>query len=355
MLSTMKASHASDSLTRTKLEQQHAQMPIGTMESTSFDVSVLVIFYNHEAFVTSTLDSIGSQAGVRLHVIIADDKSVDATRDLITAWVAENPLVHCDIEFVEQNIGMMAISSRGMKHVKGRYFVWFGGDDLMLGGKLQKQMAVLDANPSASAVYHDARAFDSVSGATLYYYATKRRYRSNLPVLQYHHFLETSRVLPQTLMYRSNRIDVNNVDYRAGIAFDIIFSMESTKGGSILPLQEVLVDYRKHLGSITASRGFSDGIHNMLQLLYVLAAERFPEISPRIACHQISSSTLILLQRLRSPVAAEIGLCNRQSTCDLFKWNPVLVLYYILVHTSRFIWRSVRGRSLHCQQIYKNS
>ena len=225
----------------------------------------------------------------------------------------------------------------------------------MLGHKLEKQMSVLDANPSATAVYHEARAFDSLTGATLYFYGSKRRYRSNLLVLQYYHFLDTSRVLPQTLMYRSNRIDVKNVDYRAGIAFDIIFSMESTKGGSILPLQEVLVDYRKHLGSITASRGFSDGIHNMLQRLYVLAAERFPEISSRIACHQISSSTLILLQRLRSPVAAGIGLCNSKSRCDLFKWNPVLVLYYIVIHISRFIWRSVRGRSLHCKQNNKKS
>jgi len=351
----METSQPKDSPRSVALEQHAGPVAIRTMQNTSFDVSVLVLFYNHAAFVTSTLDSIGSQTGVHLHLIIADDGSTDVTRGLIKDWVAANPGVHCDLVFVDKNIGLVAIFSRALQNVKGRYFVQFGGDDLMLGRKLQKQMAVLDANQSATAVYHEARAFDSESGETLYFYATKRPYRCRLPVLRYHHFLETGRVLPQTLMYRSNRIAPTHVDSRAGVAFDIIFTMESTKGGDILPLQEVLVDYRKHLGSITASRGFSDGIHNMLQLLYVLAAERFPEISPRIACHQISSSTLILLQRLRSPVAAGIGLCNRQSTCDLFKWNPVLVLYYILVHTSRFIWRSVRGRSLHCKHIYKNS
>jgi glycosyltransferase involved in cell wall biosynthesis len=337
----METSKLDNSLGPLMLEQYN--MPMRTNQNTSFDVSVLVFFYNHAEFVTATLESIGSQTGVRLQIIIADDGSVDATRDLIEKWIAANPLVYCDLEFVEQNIGLIAISARAMKHVKGRYFVWFGGDDLILNGKLEKQMFVLETNPSATAVYHEARVFDSESNDTLYYYSTKRRYRSKLPILQYHHFLDTSRVLPQTLMYRSNRITPKHIDYRAGLAYDILFSMAATKGGSILPLQEVLVDYRKHPKSLTASREFSDGLHHLLQLLYVLAAERFPEIATRIACHQISSGILIQLQRLRSLGGASDSKRSFNIYFEFIKWNPVLVTYYILFHIMQFAWRSVRG------------
>ncbi len=57
--------------------------------------------------------------------------------------------------------------NRALAVHRGELIAWLDGDDVMLPGKLERQVAALDADPSAAGCSHDAEVFDSDSGRTI--------------------------------------------------------------------------------------------------------------------------------------------------------------------------------------------
>ena len=64
----------------------------------------------------------------------------------------------------EENTGIAGAFNRALDAHTGEYIAWLGGDDVMLPGKLSRQVAALQARPDAIGCCHDADVFDSDSG-----------------------------------------------------------------------------------------------------------------------------------------------------------------------------------------------
>jgi glycosyltransferase involved in cell wall biosynthesis len=284
------------------------------------DVTVLVMFYNHADFVDATLDSIFNQHGVSLQVIITDDFSNDGTRDRIIEKTRGISHAIVDTIFPKENIGIPALFIEAIRLIKGKYFVAFGGDDLMHPSKLMLQSMALDEDRNASACYHDARAFKSDSDETLFYYSSKRKYMERLTVVKNDVFLDSARILPQTVMYRSDNIKATDIDCGLGYAFDIIFSIAATKTGPIIPIQGILVDYRRHENSITNSEEFANNIYRRLSLVYEAAHEKFPELQPKIDKAHLSVQALMKLRKFKR-LLAERPLKAKNLLLELKKVN----------------------------------
>ena len=123
-------------------------------------VSVCVITYNHENYLTQCLQGILDQKTIfEFEVIVSDDCSTDGTRKIIEEFTQKYPgkivpVLH------ETKVGGNFNFIDCHNRAKGMYVAHVDGDDLVLPNKLQTQADYLDNNPDCSVVWHRMNIFD---------------------------------------------------------------------------------------------------------------------------------------------------------------------------------------------------
>src|ERR1051326_1917625 len=130
-------------------------------------LSIALTTYNHSAFIGQALDSIlRQQPGFDYEIVIGEDCSTDGTREIIKGYEMHFPNV---IRLLPQtaNLGYVKNFDATLKACHGEYIAVFDGDDVMLPGKLKKQIDFMDANPQYVMSGHDVRVFSSDTGKTL--------------------------------------------------------------------------------------------------------------------------------------------------------------------------------------------
>lgn len=129
-------------------------------------VTVAVVTYNQRDFLDHCLQSILLQDYPNIEIVVADDGSRDGTAELLRSYEARYPGKFV-ILISEQNQGVTPNHDLALSGCRGKYIAWIGGDDLMLAGKINAQVAHLEANPDCNICYHDIELFDSDSGETI--------------------------------------------------------------------------------------------------------------------------------------------------------------------------------------------
>lgn len=96
-------------------------------------VSVIVLTYNSEDFITETLESIKEQTYKRLELIIADDYSADNTSEICNAWLKNNNERFVKAKFVQsnKNTGTSINLNRGIRSSNGTWIKIIAGDDVL--------------------------------------------------------------------------------------------------------------------------------------------------------------------------------------------------------------------------------
>ncbi len=126
-------------------------------------VSVVIAAYNAERWIGETIRSVLTQDYPVAEVIVVDDGSTDATRDVVTAFGSPVRYVY------QENAGSAAARNAGIRLAQGTYIAFLDADDLWLPGKLSAQVACLQAHPECNWCYTDAWLTDET--------AQKRRVR----------------------------------------------------------------------------------------------------------------------------------------------------------------------------------
>jgi glycosyltransferase involved in cell wall biosynthesis len=116
-------------------------------------VSVCVPAYNSEPYIESTLDSVLGQTERDIEVIVVDDRSRDATLELVRARDDERLQVHAN----GRNLGAVPTVNRAMALSRGRYVKILHSDDLLAEDCLEKMADALDRHPSAGLVFAPRR------------------------------------------------------------------------------------------------------------------------------------------------------------------------------------------------------
>jgi len=107
-------------------------------------VSVVIPSYNHEKFVSETIESVLGQDLDDLELIIVDDASTDASRQIIQKYAAEDARVHVILH--ETNCGISKTMNDGIAIAQGKFLASTASDDVWMKDKLSKQLAVLESN-----------------------------------------------------------------------------------------------------------------------------------------------------------------------------------------------------------------
>jgi glycosyltransferase involved in cell wall biosynthesis len=115
-------------------------------------VSVVIPNYNHAGFLCRRIDSVLEQSFRDLEIILLDDGSTDASRDILSGYEKQHACIRC--RFNETNSGSpFAQWNRGVDLAQGEY-VWIAeSDDWALPGYLSRMVAMLDELPNVGIAY----------------------------------------------------------------------------------------------------------------------------------------------------------------------------------------------------------
>jgi glycosyltransferase involved in cell wall biosynthesis len=114
-------------------------------------VSVIVPCYNYAHFLPECVESVLSQPGVDVHVLIIDDASSDNTAEVAAELVDHN----LNVEFRRhpKNIGHIATYNEGIEWAQEEYTILLSADDKLTPGALIRASQLMDAHPEIGFVY----------------------------------------------------------------------------------------------------------------------------------------------------------------------------------------------------------
>jgi glycosyltransferase involved in cell wall biosynthesis len=121
------------------------------------EISAIIPCYNYAHFLTECVESIVSQQGVTVRVLIIDDASTDDTQAVGQALAVHDQRIEYRRHTV--NRGHIATYNEGLAWATGKYTLLLSADDLLVPGALHRAAAVMDAHPEVGFVYGQAITF----------------------------------------------------------------------------------------------------------------------------------------------------------------------------------------------------
>lgn len=126
------------------------------MEDSTVAVSVIVLTYNHEKYISQALDSILEQkTSFPFEILIGDDCSYDQTIQKLLAYKSKFP-EKIRVFLSGENQGATKNAYRLFQQARGKYLAACEGDDFWSDcEKLQKQVTFLEKHPELSGCTHN--------------------------------------------------------------------------------------------------------------------------------------------------------------------------------------------------------
>jgi glycosyltransferase involved in cell wall biosynthesis len=118
-------------------------------------VGVVIPVYNGARYLAAAIDSVLAQAPRPLDVVVVDDGSTDDSAAVARRMGSP---VRC---IQQEHTGLSAAWNRGVAGVAGALLAFLDADDLWVPGKLERQLALLDADPALEAVFGHIEEFTS--------------------------------------------------------------------------------------------------------------------------------------------------------------------------------------------------
>jgi glycosyltransferase involved in cell wall biosynthesis len=112
-------------------------------------ISVVVATYNYGRYLAGALDSALGQSFRDVEVIVVDDGSTDNTGDVIAPYLSDPRVRYERLD----HVGQPAAKNIGIRLARGRLIAFLDADDLWLPKKLEKQIALLKADPTVGVIY----------------------------------------------------------------------------------------------------------------------------------------------------------------------------------------------------------
>jgi glycosyltransferase involved in cell wall biosynthesis len=239
-------------------------------------VSVMCPVYNAEAYLELAMRSVLDQDYPNLQLVISDDCSADASRQVATEVAAQYPHRSIVLNFNEKNLGITANCNHALSLCTGEFVCLFAGDDLMYPDKIRRQVESFAADPGKSLCFHGVDVINDVGEVTAVWQDTRQRYNDVSDIIRHAGIPYAS-----AMMVRSSAIPAWRYDSRVPSASDWLFLIEVAARGGLVPLDGVFGAYRRH-GQGASRRTFDLMSETMLTLDIV--RERYAELNLEPAC-----------------------------------------------------------------------
>ena len=255
--------------------------------------------YNEERFLAEAIESVLAQSFQDFELIISDDGSTDDTVAVARAF-AERAPERIQVLAGEQNQGKPFALNRALAVRRGELIAWLDGDDVMLPGKLDRQVAALDADPRAAGCTHEADVFESDSGNTIGLFSHIHNGGALRDGGIELWFDPTYRMLPSATMFRASLCPSGGFETRLTYTNDWFFDIEVFRRGRCVAINDVLVRYRRHSDNFTTRSDASGVSFEEGMMTMALVSARYPELQRRAR----TMSTALMLGHARQHAGA---------------------------------------------------
>ncbi|GAB3512957.1 hypothetical protein GCM10027341_54450 [Spirosoma knui] len=144
-------------------------------------VSVICTCYNHDRYVRQALQSVVEQDYPNVELIVIDNGSQDQSALTIAGFSQQHP----SVQFIQNpvNVGLNKAFNQGLALASGRYVIDLAADDVLLPGRIAKQVALFErlSGPYA-VVFSNAAYIDEHNRQTAYHYEVDQRGRARCKV-----------------------------------------------------------------------------------------------------------------------------------------------------------------------------
>ena len=126
-------------------------------------ISVVIPCYNSSSTIEKCLDSVMKQLVLPLEIIVVDDGSIDDTVHLIKTYL-NTKLVDSSVNvllLLQSNSGPSKARNLGVIKAKGDWIAFLDSDDYWVEDKLQKQITLIENNPSIKIVGSSSNNLDN--------------------------------------------------------------------------------------------------------------------------------------------------------------------------------------------------
>jgi glycosyltransferase involved in cell wall biosynthesis len=211
-------------------------------------VSVVIPTYNRSSDVVLAVESVLAQRYQPVESLVVDDGSTDDTK---TALQRFGEHIHY---FKQEQSGPAAARNRALLQAQGKYLAFLDADDLWLPGKLDRQVAFMDARPETVLSYTDyTRGSRGETGEQ----SQLQHYRHKGSPDPFHDLFRENFIHTSTVMVRRDVLAASGL-FDPGLrgSEDLDWWIRLTQVGQFGYLNEVLTRVRRHAGNLSETLGF---------------------------------------------------------------------------------------------------
>lgn len=256
-------------------------------------VSVIIPVYNCEKFIRDAIQSVVEQTYPNLEIIVADDGSVDNTKNQVINYF---PSVSY---YYQKNKGVAAARNLGLQKSTGEYIAFLDSDDVWLPDKISKQMEQIDNNPEIKIVHTNIKVKSDGQIRDSAYPSDHQEGRMFENLL-----LQTGSVVCSTFLVKKECIEkVGNFDEELRTAEDVHLFLRLAYYYDFYYINEALVIKNHHGSNLTDLNNiyFGSGTLSSLEKIEQL----FPEYSRGKS--EIMRRAFYLRARLRASAYLQKG------------------------------------------------
>jgi glycosyltransferase involved in cell wall biosynthesis len=207
--------------------------------------SVIMPCFNHALFVGESIEAVLAQSVPDLELIVVDDCSLDASREVIGRYVRDDRRVRAI--YHQSNLGASRSRNDGLRVASGEYLAFCDADDVWLPSKLERQVKLLEEHSIHDVAYCDAEIINERG------VQTGERFTDQFPVPGdgsgniFEKLCTRNFVNMQTVVLRRGCVeDVGYFDERIKWVEDWWFWIKVSYRHSFVYTNEVLAKYRVH-------------------------------------------------------------------------------------------------------------
>ena len=206
-------------------------------------VSVCMITYNHEKFISQAIESVLMQkTDFEYELVIGEDYSTDSTREIVKQYAEKYPdriktLLH------PENLGMQTNFTETLKACNGEYIALLEGDDYWTDPlKLQKQVDFLENNLDYFLCIHPCEFLIHKNNGSII------KNKQNINLIKYEYTVKnllTNWAIPTaSIVYRRNKKLILPDWFHEVASGDIALMMLHYKFGKIKLIEDYMSVYR---------------------------------------------------------------------------------------------------------------
>ena len=212
-----------------------------TMMSNEKLISIVLPVYNGAEHMAGSIESVINQTYRNWELIIVNDCSTDDTLNIAESYQRKDPRIR--VFSNEKNLKLPLTLNAGFAQAKGEYYTWTSDDNLYKPEALSRLARELDQDSSCAMVYSDCIDID----------ADGKEISSEIRMEP--EYIMFGNVIGASFLYRAEVAKkVGTYDANLFLAEDYDYWMRIYRVGKIKHIKEFLYQYRRHSGSLSATK-----------------------------------------------------------------------------------------------------